>query len=154
MTLIVRGLGWALTAFLITGPAGAEPASPVAFLKGIYSRYVPRGRPFNPLGPEAKRLFTPGLIALLHQDRIAARGEVGRLDGDPICACQDFGPLTDFHYEIGHQSQDQTEVTVTFVNETKPTRVHFTLKPVRTGWRIDDISEPGIPSLRALLSGR
>ncbi len=144
----------ALAALIASSGASAAPASPVAFLESIYARYVPEGRPFNPLGIEAPRFFTPGLLALVRRDRIQARGEVGQLDGDPICACQDFGPLTGFHYTIGNQTPARTEVTAEFINQDKPTRVHFTLKPVSGGWRIDDIAEPGIPSLRRLLGGR
>ncbi len=49
---------------------------------------------FDALGAAHKKaIFAPSLIALFDEDARLAHGEVGALDGDPLCDCQDDGGM-------------------------------------------------------------
>ena len=76
--------------------AGARPATTQAdlgvrhFLADLYDQYKP-GRPApHPLGKQAEQIFAPPLLGLIRRDQNREAGEVGALDYDPICACQDY----------------------------------------------------------------
>ena len=116
--------------------AASQPAEdPAAFIRRAYSGYAHSG--YSPLlHPE--KLFSPTLTQAIRTD--SSGGEVGYLDGDPLCDCQDYD-----------------RVTARIVSIQRPTprsasaRVHVTLGPgeardltlslvlTRSGWRIADI---------------
>ena len=145
---------WAVAGLLLligsSGPSVAQE-SPTDFLRQVYARYRPEGRPFNPLGEAAPAIFSPVLLALIRHDQAAARGEAGRLDHDPICDCQDAGSLTSFVYSARQDGAGRSIVSVSFKNGAAPASVVFTLANGEHGWRIDDVAETAISSLRRFL---
>jgi hypothetical protein len=79
---------------------------------------------------------------------------VGKLDGDPICDCQDPGnpgelKVKSIKLTATGQSKMQAEVLFTIVNESRS--VTLSLLETPAGWRIDDIATKDMPSLRTLL---
>src|SRR5579864_9283091 len=60
--------------------------SPRTFVEQLYSSYV--NPSFSPL-ERPEQIFAPPLTAAIKEDQRLARGEVGFLDGDPLCDCQD-----------------------------------------------------------------
>ena len=64
----------------------APPTSPQAFMQRLYAQY--RNADFSPF-THIDRVFAPHLIAAIKEDERLAHGEVGYLDGDPVCQCQD-----------------------------------------------------------------
>src|SRR5690348_3240436 len=74
-----------------SGPAhaDADAASARVFVEQLYKAYDGRGPDY--LGRQRDRVFSPRMIALLERDaQLTPKGDVGALDGDPICDCQDF----------------------------------------------------------------
>ena len=71
----------------LAAAAAAKPAeTPQRFLDGVYANY--RKADFSPFRRPAS-YFAPRLLAAIEEDSRLAHGEVGYLDGDPLCQCQD-----------------------------------------------------------------
>ena len=66
-----------------------------AFLGGLYAHYkTSKNNTFQPFEKNAKEVLDADTIALLDADNKALKGEVGVMDGDPLCDCQDFESIT------------------------------------------------------------
>ena len=119
--------------------------TPRRFLDRVYAGYEQRD--FSPcVHPD--RYFAPALVAAIQEDSRLARGEVGYLDGDPLCQCQDASGL---HAKIvrvsvtspGHAKAD---VMLDYPDNT-PAHIGLTLIRTGVGWRIADVSAGDTPSL-------
>ncbi len=119
--------------------AAAQPAEdPAAFVHRVYAGYEQSG--YSPL-EDPDKLFTRTLTAAIHKD--SSGGEVGYLDGDPLCDCQDYDRIT--AQIVSMRRPNANSATA---------RVHVTLGPqavrdlklslvlTRSGWRIADIVDP------------
>ena len=125
--------------------------TPKAFLERIYASY--RDHDFSPF-EHAERYFAPKLKAAIDEDSRLANGEVGYLDGDPICQCQDSDGLKSKVLRIRLQGADKAfaEVLLDYPDSTA-THVKFDLVKTKAGWRIADVSSGDEPSLlRAILA--
>jgi hypothetical protein len=135
-----------------TSQAGDDDVqSARAFLEGVYAKYADGDSGPSIFGRGAEDLFAPGLLRLIREDRRLAQGEVGLLDHDPICSCQDTEGLTLAAIQVTPTGQRQAKATAIFVNGGHPVRVGFTLVQVSGDWRIQDIEERGMPSLSRFL---
>ena len=139
-----------ITLFAATPGQAQTPASAEQFLRAVYAPYT-RGKTGDPTGSAAPNLFSAEILALIRKDQEINRGEVGAIDADPICACQDLDKLSKLKISVQPRLDGHANATVSFINFSHPTEVRFDLIPAGTEWRIDDISEEGIPSLRDLL---
>ena len=135
---------------LALAAAGAQPAeTPRRFLDCVYARY--QKSDFSPF-VHASRYFAPRLLSAINEDSRLAHGEVGYLDGDPLCQCQDTSGL---HARVASVKSIRSgwanaEIILDFPDNT-PTRIHLSLTLTKAGWRIADVSAHGEPSLlRAL----
>ena len=134
----------------------ADAADAKAFLDGLYAHYkTSTGNSFNMFDTNEKDVFDPDTIALLKEDLKALKGDLGVIDGDWLCDCQDFVSL-------------QATVTVTAATPTtakansdfKDTGMteqgmrhdDFDLVKTPAGWRIHDVTVRGQQSLRAQVS--
>lgn len=101
----------------------------------------------------AKAIYTPKLLALIRRDRNSTpRGYVGKLDWDPLCACQDTDGLTLSALKIVPTSSTSADVLLTLhFSEPKDEKITYHLLLTPAGWRIDDIGTKDVPSLRKLL---
>lgn len=103
--------------------------------------------------------FDAELLKLYLKDRREAKGEVGRLDGDPLYNAQDF-EIKDFSISAPEitggpsRTGTQARVTVNFKNLGKPTRVVFTLSRSANAWKISDIHYDDGSSLKKILEGK
>jgi Protein of unknown function (DUF3828) len=81
------------------------------------------------------------------------RGDVGNLDFDPICNCQDPAGLQLAALAVTNADATHASglATLKFPGEPKPRTVQFFLLRTAAGWRIDDIKTSDIPSLRKFL---
>src|SRR5262249_22379005 len=99
MFMMNRALAWFMAGCLasIASPVAAAPdaASARAFVEKLYSHYPsnPKGSTFNPTSKNAGEVFEPGMIAAFREDARLAKGEVGFVDADPLCQCQDDSGL-------------------------------------------------------------
>jgi hypothetical protein len=101
------------------------------------------------------RYFDPTLLKLYQKDKREAKGEVGRLDGDPLYNAQDVDIKHFFVSEAemtGGPSRTGIEarVTVNFKNLDKPTRVLYILSRTANGWKISDIRYDDGSSLKKI----
>lgn len=127
--------------------ASAPAETPAAFLERIYASY--RDPDYSPLARPG-RVFAPPLVAAIREDQRLSRDEVGFMDADPLCQCQDPAGLRPVIGEIRR---------VTGRTAAARIALHFggggdgdrevTLQLVRTpsGWRIADIGTPDSPSM-------
>jgi hypothetical protein len=135
--------------------ATSDAADVKAFLDGVYAHYkTGANNTFQALDANAPEVFDADTIALMKADTAALHGEVGDLDGDPICQCQDFGSI---QAAITVQSATPTTATATAnfkdvsFADAKPQRDTFDLTKTSAGWRIHDIHTADSPSLRKML---
>ena len=135
---------------LALAAAVAQPAdTPRHFLEAVYARY--QKSDFSPF-THPGRYFAPRLVAAIAEDSRLAHGEVGYLDGDPLCQCQDASGLRARITRVSITSPGHAKAVV-FLNypDNTPTRVRLSLIRTKLGWRIADISAGDTPSLiRAL----
>ncbi len=99
------------------------------------------------------RYFDPALLKLYLKDRREAKGEVGRLDGDPLYNAQDM-EIKDLSVSAPEMTGGEARVTVSFKNFSKPTRVVYMLGRTANGWKISDIRYDDGSSLKKILEGK
>lgn len=131
---------------LLAAAAAQPPAqAPKAWLEHVYAGY--RSESFNPFD-HPDRYFSPRLAAAIAEDARLAKGEVGYLDGDPICQCQDPDGLKARVQRVIAQGPNKATAQVSIGltgYDARPAR--FTLVRTRAGWRIDDVWSKDEPSL-------
>ena len=154
MPLIVLAAGAACVVATSTGALGATDPGPQAFLAGLYAHYPVAGKahPFDPVGPLASQVFDAPLTALIRRDQRNAKDEVGALDGDPLCDCQDDGGMSWKIAKLVPQGAGKAvaQVRLTFPETPRPRDLTVALVKTPAGWRIHDISSRDTPSLRGL----
>jgi hypothetical protein len=142
-------------------PAAAAPASSdaddvKAFLEGVYAHYKTSSsnstfQPFDANGPE---VLDPDTFALMKADEKALNGDLGDIDSDWLCDCQDYQSIT---ATISVQSATPTTAKATadfhdvIDTSPKPHRDTFDLVKTPAGWRIHDMGTADQPSLRKVL---
>jgi hypothetical protein len=132
---------WFLLALLGIG----QPETPRAFVLQVYAGY--RSHDYNPLS-RLDEVFAPELAAAIREDARLAGGEVGYLDGDPLCDCQDYLKLTAAIRSIRQPSRVKASAIVDVdlgVGQVRHLRIE--LVRTRAGWRIDDVVSGGRRSL-------
>ena len=125
----------------------AAATSPRGFIAQVYADY--RHPNYNPLD-RLDRTFAPELAAAIREDARLAKGEVGYLDGDPLCDCQDFLKVTatirSLTQPIARKASARVRVALG-VDQPHDLRLELTRTP--TGWRIADV----VSSQGSLLAG-
>jgi hypothetical protein len=136
----------ALLALMLGSAAPAQSAG--AFVERLYAGY--RDPDYSPLD-RPERLFAPPLVAAIREDARLSSDEVGYMDADPLCQCQDPAGLRPEIREIRTSGRNRARIRVAldFGEDHRELRLHM----VRTaaGWRIADIATPDDPSLLASL---
>ena len=136
---------------LVSAPASAQSLEAArTFTRHLYAAY--QGGDPDYLGRDARRTFAPQLLALIRRDAASApAGEVGILDGDPICDCQDPGGLRLKRLAVRHTGPGRVraDVTLRFPDETRSMRL--SLVAVHGRWRVADVRTRETPSLVKLL---
>jgi hypothetical protein len=159
MKLGAPWIALAVLASLALAPSarGADLAGARAFVAGLYAHYpAPSGaRPFDPTGRSAGAVFDPPMVALLREDTRLAGGEVGAIDSDPLCDCQDDAGLKAKIGSVQPSGASGASVIVDLrFSEASPPeaqRLELSLAIVNGRWRIHDIKTKETPSLRAYL---
>lgn len=104
---------------------------------------------------DAAEVFDPDMLALLKADASKLDGEVGVIDGDWLCDCQDFASIR-ANIKVTWATPTRATATAAIVDTGVPDKAArlnlFTLDKVGGAWRIHDIQETGQPSLRQMLS--
>jgi hypothetical protein len=150
-----------------TAPAAAAPATPTAaatgsdaadakaFLDGLYAHYkTSKDNTFAPFDANQAEVLDPDTMALMKADDKALNGELGDIDGDWLCDCQDFQSIT---ATVTVQSATPTSAKATadfhdvIDTDSKPKHDTFDLVKTPAGWRIHDMGTADQPSLRKVL---
>ncbi len=142
----------AIAAAAATAADKAEPATAEAFLRALYAPYLAGDQTVAPTDKAAPTIFDRRLTALIRKDQANAKGEVGALDSDPICACQDFERLTALSVKAQPVGPQRATAIVRFTNGTTHTTLTYTLVAGAAGWRVADIGSKDLPSLVELLT--
>lgn len=95
-------------------------------------------------------MLSPRLLALVLRERRLAGGEVGALDGDPICDCQDW-QIRRVRIGLQWAGAHRAVATVRFLNTGRPQTIRLDLLAIDGRWRIDNIHSKSIPDLVAFL---
>lgn len=132
--------------------AALDAASAKAFVEKLYSHYPskPGSRDaFNPTSKNASQVFDPGMIAAFREDTRLAHGEVGFVDSDPLCQCQDDSGMkaTVASVTMAGPSAADVVVNLEYPND-KPIALTLHLVPVNGAWRIYDLSAGDVKSYR------
>ena len=134
----------ALLAAALLAPAPAAE-TPAAFVERVYAGY--RNADHNPLH-RPERLFAPPLVAAIREDARLSRGEVGWLDGDPLCQCQDHEGLEPLVREVRRPTAKTASADILLRFPGYDDRnVRLSLVRTRSGWRIADVATADAPSL-------
>jgi hypothetical protein len=170
----VMALGLALAGCNKPAPAAAPAAPPAAapiappaidataaaeakaFLDSLYAHYkTNKNNSFSPMGDNVAQVFDADTIKLLADDAKALKGELGEIDGDYLCDCQDFETIT---ATVAVQAATPTtaKATADFTVFDQKHHNEFDLVKVNGVWRVHDVRErdsadPAALSLRETL---
>lgn len=144
------GFSWAASFLLIAlaMPTRAQDAATAKqFLASIYRHYDRHGKGIDFSGPRAHDYFDASLIALLDADaKAVGPGEVGVLDGDPICSCQDWDGIHDLKIAVEAQQDGRAKAAVSFAlfapkagTDQDARSLEIALLAQKGQWRIDNI---------------
>ncbi len=119
--------------------AAAAPQTPQAFVTHLYAHY--RDEHFSPFD-HIDAVFAPRLAAAIRLDRKLAGDEIGALDSDPICLCQDTDGLRGEIRRVVLIAPDKAVVSLTLhYAATPPTApARLTLQRLGSGWRVADVA--------------
>lgn len=134
----------ALTA--VAEPAAAQAESARGFVERMYEGYARED--FDPLS-HIDRYFAPPLAAEIRKD--SAGGEVGYLDGDPLCDCQDTGGMTSRIESVEtHGGSGDAHILLDFgTSDQRNIELHLVM--TKHGWRVSDVATKDEPSLLGAL---
>ena len=134
--------GMATSAYAQRGDEGAA-----AFVRSVYAAYSDED--ISPPDLCDRAVWSRRMATLIRRDRELATEDLPYLDADPICDCQDWENLRVQSVVVSLDTARMRWIaTVRFVNsgETKTARLLLWGDPIR-GWTIDDVLNPGYPSL-------
>ena len=137
--------GWFLTAAILN----AADLSAKDLVAQFYQAHRSKHDPLDET-QLLDRYFDAALLKLYLKDKREAKGEVGRLDGDPLYNAQEV-QITDFSISAPKITGGEALVTVRFKNIGKPTRVECVLRRTVHGWKISDIRYDDGYSLKKIL---
>ncbi len=145
----MRSLLVLLVSLLTAAISSAGDLSPKDLVAQLYQAHRSKHDPLYEttlLG----RYFDSALLKLYLRDRREAKGEVGRLDGDPLYNAQDI-EIKDLSVSAPEMTGGEARVTVNFKNFGKPRRVVYMLGRTANGWKISDIRYDDGSSLKKIL---
>lgn len=133
---------------------GGDLSKADTFLRQLYAGYIggPAQNTPDPTGPKADMLFDPELLGLIRRDQELANGEIGLLDVDPICNCQDWDNLRVLRIVVRPKGAVSADATVSFVNTGHRQVLNYQLVNLGGQWRIHDVRSGASPSLREYLT--
>jgi len=126
--------------------------SPKEVVTELYTAHKGKADPLQ--YPASKKLlgayFENGLLSLYLKDQTESKGEVGKLDFDPLYEAQDF-QIKDFSIGLVSQQSDSAEVAASFKNIGKSEKIVFLVSNTARGWRITDIKYSDGRTLKEIL---
>lgn len=126
---------------------------PSAFLARIYDTFSHDDLSTGFIGEHGpKRIASKAFIAVLDEDQaLTLPGDMGYLDANPICQCQDYENLVVTKIVILSNDNQKSQATVTFrafSNDSSTITTRFNLVAENGQWFIDDIFDTDQNSVR------
>ena len=126
---------------------------PSAFLARIYDTFSHDDLSSAFIGEHGpKRIASKAFIAVLDEDQaLTLPGDMGYLDANPICQCQDYENLVVTKIAILSNDNQQSQATVTFrafSDDSSTITTGFNLVAENGQWFIDDIFDASQASIR------
>jgi hypothetical protein len=150
-------VGYALMT-LLAGSVAAAPGAqapadekPDAFVRRVYALYGAHGGSVPMERPAGAQYYAPEMLDAFAKDVELAKGEVGAIDGDPICDCQDNGKLRVKSVAITGSEPGLVRARVIFTNLGSQNVVTLVLRHLPEGWRIADVENKDSGSVMTLL---
>jgi hypothetical protein len=126
--------------------------SPTKVVTDLYRAHKGKADPLQ--YPASKKLlgayFEKGLLSLFLKDQSESKGEVGKLDFDPLYDAQDFD-IKDFSVALVAHQKDSAEVAASFKNIGTSEKIVFLLSNTAQGWRITNIKYSDGRTLKEIL---
>lgn len=120
---------------------GQQSPDPSEFLVEVYNRYKEGGAPI-PFAEKGKnQIISESFMKIVEEDATLADGEVGALDYDPICWCQDWETMKIYNIDVksnGHEATGFIDYSL-WKDESSRRTQHFKLLLEKERWYIDDI---------------
>ncbi|MFT2789939.1 DUF3828 domain-containing protein [Serratia sp. T13T92] len=130
--------------------ATENPSNFLARIYAIYGHDEVTAAFIGETGP--KRIASKQFIAVLEEDQaLTLPGDMGYLDADPICQCQDYQNLVVTDINILSNDNKKSHATVTFRafrDSNLTTTTEFDLVAENGQWFIDDIFDTNQQSVR------
>jgi hypothetical protein len=141
--------------------SSGDAADAKAFVEGLYTHYTvdPKTSTWAPMDKkDDAQVFDADMVRLLAADVKAANGEVGAIDADYICGCQDWEPFS-ATITVVSATPAMAKAAADFrvFKTDQPRHLEFDLVKEKGAWRVHDIREndqteqPPGPSLRQTL---
>lgn len=129
-----------------TSTSAQDISSARSFLSHIYAGYHPDAG-LDAILPD-EEVYTSTLVAAMQANSDAYAGEVGYLDGDPLCDCQDTAQdLRQLSFDIQPLADGQLRASTQLDDPQHPLQLQLTLQRQGSSWRIADIANQRAPSL-------
>lgn len=127
-----------------------DSASAHRFLAQVYASYHPDAALHAQL-PE-DQVYAPALLLAMQGNSDVHAGEVGYLDADPLCDCQDIAQdLRHLVFDIQPLADGQLSASAQLDDPQHPLHLRLSLQRHDNSWRIADITIADEPSLRFAL---
>lgn len=131
-----------LTTTALHSAAAAEASAPEAVVARLYQVHDTEQNPFSHATERAalERFFAKELAGLIHADAVAAKGEVGALEFDPVYDSQDPQITALKVGEPTLKGDEQATVEVTYKDSGKNRKLLYTLqRDAAQMWKISDV---------------
>ncbi len=119
----------------------ADVASARAFVRTLYDRYQRNGSFAVLADEEEPKYFAADTLTLLRANARLLKGEVGDIDVDPVCVCQDNDGMKATIRKLATMGKDaaHADIDLGWSSDGHITRVKMDLVREGGGWRIRDI---------------
>lgn len=142
-------VGTALAVILTLRGSTQDADSAKRFVEALYRHYADHGKGIDFGEAEGSYYFDASLNALMKADaKAVGPNEVGVLDGDPICGCQDWDGIWDLKIAVQPQGKDRVKAALSFAlfapkagTDRDFRSLEMTLAREAGNWRIDNIVE-------------
>lgn len=128
----------------------AAAEGPEAFARAIFAQYVNGGPSELPPPPGQDPIFSRTMNALIGDDFRAANGEVGTIEVDIFCQCQDQDGFVVNSMAVAQSDENTAGVSVVFTNMGNQQTAMLELVREGGNWKVDDV-EMGMLSVKDML---
>ncbi len=139
-----------LPAIALAQPSASDAASARSFFQAIYRYYGENGKGIDPLSPAGAKVFDQSFRKLVRADvRVAGPGQVGVVDFDILCACQDWDNVRDLTVALRQGGTSVRTADVSFVlgdGRDARRKIEVALTRTQNEWSIHNVIDRSDPA--------